>query len=164
MRKPKVPWIFTKIEWHWKILQILNWTLVLKQIYIGFEIIFLGSWLVSPCTNIRLPNVLNYWHKWGSPQVSGEIRRMGYNSKESPVHYGCIIWTLMCHISTDIDMFVIDLIETELSCFVFFSQQIKKNHKKFIFSLLVDNSRVHLCNQAVCDKNTFHYQPWSMFS
>lgn len=53
-----------------------------KQIYFGFEIIFL-SWLVSPCTNIRLPNVLNYWHKWGSPQVSGEIRRMGYNKRKS---------------------------------------------------------------------------------
>lgn len=83
--------------------------------------------------------------------------------KESPVHYGCIIWTQMCHICTDIGMFVIDLIKTKLS-WGFFSKQIKKTHQKFNFSLLVDNSRVHLCNQAVCDKNTFHYQPWSMFS
>lgn len=124
---------------------------------------FFWSWLVSPCTNIRLPNVLNYWHKWGSLQVSGEIRRMGYNSKESPVHYGCIIWTPLCHIYADIDMFTIYIIETKLSWFGFFLST-KENHKKFIFSFLVDNSRVHLCNQAVCDKNTFHYQPWSMFS
>lgn len=73
------------------------------------------------------------------------------------------LWTLMCHICTDIGMFVIDLIKTKLS-WVFFSKQIKKTHQKFNFSLLVDNSRVHLCNQAICDKNTFHYQPWSMFS
>lgn len=49
--------------------------------------------------------------------------------KESPVHYGCIIWTQMCHICTDIGMFVIDLIKTKLSWGVFSLNKLKKHTK-----------------------------------
>lgn len=51
--------------------------------------------------------------------------------KESPVHYGCIIWTLMCHIWTDVYMFVIDLIKLSYLGF-FFSKQIKNPTKNSI--------------------------------
>lgn len=52
--------------------------------------------------------------------------------KESPVHYGCIIWTLMCHICTDIGMFVIDLIKTKLSWGVYSLNKLKKHTKNSI--------------------------------